>query len=215
MSIRSLVLILVSLFSSVLHAAPVTVSLWTTTGNGTAMWPTGNYSVPGLAITGTSRQDWGNSAVTGYLYLQAYGFSDLHGVSYPNALIGELNIMPVAGNADGVTLFDFDLGSWTGVNRGVETRIYNGDYSRILTQGTTTVGTLKGISTANVFSLNGLRIQFYSPIGSQNAIDNIRIEGGNPLGIAAVPAPAAGWLLVTGLLGIGGIARRRKVMQSI
>ena len=65
------------------------------------------------------------------------------------------------------------------------------------------------IEVPNVFSPNGLHIQFASPIGDQNAIDNIRIEGGDPLGIGAVPAPATVWLLVTGLLGIGGLARRR------
>ncbi len=209
MSLRGLLLICATLISPVLHAAPVTVSLWDTTGNGTALWPFGNFSVSGLAITGTSRQDWGNSAVTGYLYLQAYGFSDLHGVSYPNSSIGELNIMPVAENADGVTLFDFDLGSWAGADRSVATRIYNGDYSQVLTQGTATAGAVKGNFVANVFSPNGLHIQFASPIGDQNAIDNIRIEGGDPLGIGAVPAPATVWLLVTGLLGIGGLARRR------
>ncbi|MDP2323887.1 MAG: VPLPA-CTERM sorting domain-containing protein [Gammaproteobacteria bacterium] len=208
--LRSLFVTGTLLAASLLQAAPVTVNPWNTAGNGSPVWPTGSYEVSGLALTGTSRTDWGNTTVTGYLYVQAYGFSDLHGVSYPNAGVGEVSILPYGGNTDGVTLYDFDLGSWAGASRNVTTTIYNGDYSQILAQGSTPVGAAKGTYIANVFSPNGVRIQFNSPIGDQNAIDNIRLEVGNPLGLTVVPGPAAGWLLATGLLGLGGVARRRQ-----
>lgn len=194
------------------QAAPVTVSPWHTAGNGNITWPGGNWSISGLQLTAIALSDWGNAPQTDWGRVQAYGFSDLGHVTYISSGVGDIGLMPTTGNTSGVTLYDFDLGVWGGTSSNVAVRIYNGDYSQILSQGAMTVGAQHGSFLANVFSPNGIHIQF-SSLTNQVAIDNIRLEGGNPLNIAPVPEPETYAMFLAGLGLMGGIARRRKRQQ--
>lgn len=191
------------------HAAPVTVDVWHTAGNGSILWPFGNYSVTGVELTGYTKDGWGNSTTNGYLVIYALGFSDLHGVGYTGQPAGEIGMLPYSGNTSGISLYDFDLGIWSGLSHDVAVRIYNGDYSQLLSQGTVAVGSAHGTYTANVFSLNGFQIQFAASDSYQIGIDNLRLEVGNPQGFnsAAVPAPGILWLLGGGLLLLLRVAR--------
>lgn len=195
------------------QAAPVTVDPWHTAGNGNIAWPGGNWSVPGLVLSANTLSGWGNATVTGQAVIWAQGFSDLQGTTYiGSGVFADIGLMPLYGNTSGVTLYDFDLGVWGGTSSNVAVRIYNGDYSQILSQGAMTVGAQHGSFLANVFSPNGIHIQF-SSLTNQVAIDNIRLEGGNPLNIAPVPEPETYAMFLAGLGLMGGIARRRKRQQ--
>jgi len=88
--------------------------------------------------------------------IQAYGFSDLHSVSYTSSPVGDIGLMLLAGN---------------------------------------TVGQ---------------QIQFDSSPTSQYAIDNIRLDGGNPLDLTSVPVPTVAWLFGPGMLGLVAVARRHQ-----
>ncbi len=195
------------------QAAEVTVDPWHTAGNYSATWPALNYSVPDLVLSAYSKSGWGNATITDQTAIYAMGFSDLQGVSYTSEPVGDIGLMPLLGNAAGVTLYDFDLGAWAGVNSNVAVRIYNGDYSQILSQGTVAVGAQHGSYLANVFSLNGLHIQFASSLSTQHAIDNIRLEGGNPLNISPIPEPETYAMMLAGL-GLVGLSLRRKQQQA-
>ena len=203
--------LLLTLASASVLAAPVVVDPWHTAGNGNATWPFGNFAVSGLELTAHTRTDWGSAgSFNGQAVIWATNFSDLHGVTYTSQPVGDIGLMPVFGNDDGVTLYDFDLGVWGGTSSNVAVRIYNGDYSQILSQGTVAVGAQHGSYFANVFSLNGIHVQFASG-DVQHAIDNIRIEGGNPLNIAPIPEPETYAMLLARLGLLGAFARRRKL----
>lgn len=201
------------LASASAQAEPVTVNPWHTAGNSSATWPALNYSVPGLVLSAYTKSDWGNASITGQTAIYAYGFSDLHGVSYTSEPVGDIGLMLLPGNSDGVTLYDFDLGSWAGVNSNVAVRIYNGDFSQILSQGSVAVGAQHSSYLANVFSPNGLHIQFSSSLSIQHAIDNIRIEGGNPLNISPVPEAETYAMMLAGL-GLIGLSLRRRQQRA-
>ena len=136
------------------QAMPDAVNPWHAAGNGSATWPSYNYSVPGLELSAFSTSGWGDATTEGYTAIQAYGFSDLHGVSYTSSPVGDIGLMPLAGNTD------------------------------------------------------GQHIQFDSSSASQHAIDNIRLEVGNPLDITALPVPTVAWLFGPGMLGLVAVARR-------
>jgi hypothetical protein len=57
---------------------------------------------------------------------------------------------------------------------------------------------------------DGQQIQFDSSSASQHAMDNIRLEVGNPLDITAVPVPTVAWLFGPGMLGLVAVARRHQ-----
>jgi len=138
------------------QAVPVTVNPVHTAGNGSATWPFYNYSVPSLELSAFPTSGWGNTSSEGYTAtaIQRDGFSELHGVSYTSSPVGDIDLMPLAGNTD------------------------------------------------------GQHIQFDFTPTPQHAIDTIRLEGDDPLGIPAVPVPTVAWLFGPGMLGLVAVARR-------
>ncbi len=83
------------------QAMPDAASSWHAADNGSATWPSYNHSVPGSELSAFSKSVWGNTTTAGYTAIQAYGFSDLHGVSYTSSPVGDIGLMPLAGNTDG------------------------------------------------------------------------------------------------------------------
>lgn len=100
--------LILSVMAMHVQAVPNTVNLWHTASNGSATWPSDSHS--GLELSAFHKSGWGNTTTESDTGIQAYGFSDLHGVSYTSSLIGDIDHMPLAGNTDG-QFIQFDSSS--------------------------------------------------------------------------------------------------------
>jgi hypothetical protein len=104
-----------------------------------------------------------------------------------------------------VTLNSFQLGAWPDMNRTTQVSLLTGSgltlfhIDPFIVSGTTSAN----FSFSGLTSADGIRIQF-GPDGNNVGIDNIDFT------VAAVPIPAAGWLLGIGLVGVCAVSRRRK-----
>ncbi len=190
-------------------AGAVTLDLWYSAGNGTAFGD--NYSVIGSVVQARTASAPGGGNIDGVMAVWALNFSDLHGVTYSSSAYGDIGVLPTG--AAGITLYGFDLGSWDGVDRTPQVRIWNGDYTVELTSPLDiAVGTTHAHYANSIFSANGFHIQF-STVGGNIGIDNLEFDVGNFL---AAPLPAAAWLFGSGLGTFGLISarsmrRRRRV----
>ena len=93
------------------------------------------------------------------------------------------------------------------VNFGINDAITNGQ----LAFGTTTVAGGAGFTTYSLIftaATDAAAYIFFSSFGANNN-DNVGAVLDN-VSLTAVPIPAAGWLLISGLVGLVGVARRRK-----
>ncbi len=90
--------LILSLVALNVQAVPNMLNPWHAAGNGSATWPSYNYSVPGLDIPAFSTSGWGDATSEGYTAIQAYGFSNLHGVSYTSSPVGDIGLVPLADN---------------------------------------------------------------------------------------------------------------------
>ncbi len=194
------------LFVSSGSAGAVTLDLWYTTGNGTSFGD--NYSVSGSVVQARTASAPGSVAgIDGVMGVWALNFSDLHGVTYSGSAYGDIGVLPTG--AIGITLYGFDLGSWDGVDRTPQVRIWNGDYTVELTSPQNIpVGATHAHYTTSLFSANGFHIQF-STIGGNIGIDNLEFDVGN---LVTTPLPAAAWMFVSGLgaLGMASARSRRR-----
>jgi len=133
----------------------------------------------------------------------------------PSLNIGDIGLVPVTYEPHGTTTFGdtfyFSLASTSNVNTNV-TNIALAGF------GFTSLGaTLYDITTSTVVG-SGLNISLVPGTAGNNYLLEVYGNGTSPLGglfggavhVSAVPIPAAAWLLISGLAGIGAMARRRK-----
>lgn len=186
------------------QAAPVVVDPWNSSGNGNV---TGDNfgTAPNLDILYRAKNGWGSAPATDQLRVWALGFSDLQGISYNSDTYGDVAVMPDSGWTQGVSLFSFDLGVYDYATqaRNVEVQIWSGDYTTLLKSKTVNIGASHYSFEANLFSLNGLHIQF-GPYPGYVGIDNITVEAGNTV----IPEPAVFMLYLTGM-GVSVFGLRR------
>lgn len=189
-------------------AAPVVVNPWNTSGNGNV---TGDNfgSVPNLDLIYRSKPTMGTGGYTDQLRVWALGFSDLHGISYATDTYGDVYVKPDDGWTQGVSLFSFELGvyDYATTSRNVQVQIWNGDYTSLLADQTINIGATHHTFQANLYSANGLHIQF-GPYPGYVGIDNISVEAGH-----TVPEPAAASLAMISLCG--GLLSRPRHRKSL
>jgi hypothetical protein len=148
-----------------------------------------------------------NLAAAGPSQLSWWGpsYNDLFGVAWgDNGATSEIYLQPLDGL--GVRLLDFDLGAYANTQSRSQITITTGAGTVLYSSGPITVGVfpgnLRSSYSFNLFSLDGIRIQ-WGPDAFNTGIDNIRFETG------VVPEPSTYALLGAGLLGIGATLRRR------
>lgn len=187
-------------------AAPVLVDPWQSSGNGTIKNDDFG-TVPNMDLLFSGKAGFGAGADADRMYVYALWGTLFH-VSYTTAQVGDVFLRPDAGWTEGVSLYSFDLGTYFGHTETNEVRIYNGDYSALLFQQVVDFAASAITFTPNLSSLNGLHIQFSGTPGYM-AIDNIVVEAGQIFAASAVPVPGALTLLGLGLIGIGGMRRKK------
>ncbi len=185
-------------------ADPTIVDPWHSAGNGAA---TGGFYgvVPNMDLDFYGRATFGSSPNTDQMRVWALWGTLFH-VSYSPVAWADVSLAPDIGWLGGVSLFDFQLGSAFGAAQTSEVRIYNGDYSSLLYQEVVNLGASAVTIAPNLFSENGMHVQFSGDPGFV-AIDNIRVEAGNTV---PAPEPTASVLLGAGLAGIAAFRRRRR-----
>jgi hypothetical protein len=182
-------------------AAPTTVDPWHSAGNGAV---TGGFygTVPNMDLDFYGKATFGNSPNTDQMRVWALWGTLFH-VSYSPVAWADVSLAPDIGWLGGVSLFDFELGSYFGDPQTSQVKIYNGDYSALLYQDVVSLGASAVTITPNLFSANGMHVQFSGTPGYV-AIDNIRVEAGN-----TVPAPEPTTLVLFGA-GLAGMAAFRR-----
>ncbi len=195
-------------------AAPTTVDPWHSAGNGS---PTGtNFgTVPSLDILYSGKDNPGNSPDTAQMVVYALWGTLTH-VSYTDRNWADIGLRPDAGWLGGVSLFSFALGSYLGNTVHSDVRVYNYDYSQLLYQQSVNFGSTAILFTPNLFSANGMHIQFSNEdrLNFPIAIDDITVEAGNTVPQSSVPEPATMGILGLGVLAAGAMRRRRAVSRG-
>lgn len=195
-------------FSTMASAAPITVDPWHSAGNGSATG-TNFGGVPNMDILYSGKDAPGNSPDTAQMVVWALWGTLFH-VSYTGRPWADIGLRPDVGWTGGISLFSFELGSFLGASVGGEVRVYNFDYSQLLFQQSVNYADSAILFTPNLFSANGLHIQFSNddanwPIG----IDNITVEAGNTVPtVQDAPEPASLGLVALGLAAVAGLRRR-------
>ena len=135
------------------------------------------------------------------------GYSGLTNIAYgASGPTAEIFLKPEAGFQ--VTLVGFDLGAWN-KNRSSEVTVLAGAGNSLFSTGPITVSSSSPFHfSPGLTSADGFRIQFGSDTFNV-AIDNIEFRVDALPAITAVPVPAALPLLLSGLVGLGLISRRR------
>jgi len=130
----------------------------------------------------------------------------------PSLNIGDIGIVPVTYQSGSFTdNFYFSLASTSKVDSGVTAVVLAGfGFSSLAAE-------LINTTTSTVVG-SGLNITLPSLTGGDNY--DLRVSGtplaplgglfGGAVHVSSVPVPAAAWLLISGLAGIGALARRRK-----
>jgi hypothetical protein len=205
-AVATALLLIASLNSTT--AAPTTVSPWHSAGNGN---PTGGFygTVPNMYLEFFGKDSFGSSPNTAQMRVWAL-WGTLFQVSYSPVAWADVTLAPNIGWLGGVSLFDFELGSYFGDPQTSQVRIYNGDYSSLLYQDVLNLGASAVTITPNLFSPNGMHVQFSGTPGYV-AIDNIRVEAGNTV---PAPEPSSVVLFGAGVAGIAAFRRRRREMKA-
>lgn len=183
------------------YAVPTVIDPWHSAGNGTIVGS--NYGVPNLTVTFMGKADSGASPNTDQMRVWAL-WGSLYHVTYSPTAWADVGITPNAGWSQGVSLFSFDLGAWQGMPMTTDLKIWNGDYTSLLSSQTVSLGATGVTLSPNLFSSNGFHVQFQS--AGYVAIDNITVEAGNTV---PVPEPETYVLMLAGLGLVGFAARRR------
>ena len=153
----------------------------------------------------------GTRATTGTLLSAGGGFiQSAPGVTFFGQPYSATQATPIMTGAGPV--------SWTGTNA-----LGPWSYNATLTAGQSAVGLLfnwntnNGIAVFEVFNCNDDGSGDACIGGQEGAAGNMQngpFVGQNPnfngVEVSAVPVPAAAWLMASGLLGLVGVARRRK-----
>lgn len=151
-------------------------------------------------------------------------FNDLYGVAINNyfsaAAPAWVDLVPLAEGA-AVNLSRFDLGGYLGQRHNVSVQVFDIGSGAELFSYIGSIGSRGNPAEPGnwgqptefrlaLSSFSGLRIQWADPSVARNtAIDNISFSVGAP-----VPEPATGALLLTGLAGVGWVARRRRGLAA-
>jgi len=157
------------------------------------------------------------------LSLWQVGYGDLTNVAFGNNISLSLNVQLTADPGFVVDLYHFDLAGWNQADYTINAvRVLSGSdtlfsQDNVLVQGADDGGDMHtAFDFAVPLSAEQLVIQIDHgnlAAGMQDniGIDNIRFGQDPP---AAIPIPPALWLFGSALLGLIGIARRKKVSQE-
>ena len=164
--------------------------------------------IPGqLDVTYRTLVGPGNAAVvTSFLTYGSTGQGDLIGVAYAGNVgtyVGEIRLQTNPGYS--ITLTGLDLGLFGGLARETEIRVYDSAYQSIYSSGTFSISSSLTHShfDYSLTSANGLVLQ-WGPNAETVRIDNVSFN------VSAVPEPSVHALMLSGLLVIAYVVRRRK-----
>jgi hypothetical protein len=102
----------------------------------------------------------------------------------------------------GASLTSFSMDIDTNVDTSIE--IYDASGSTLLSSDLVTTGSYQNVYVVSSNGISGFSLSSSSQIEGNTAIDNVIVN------TSVVPVPAAVWLFGSGLIGLIGIARRKK-----
>ncbi len=199
-------------------AAPVSAATYVLDFTGLGVVPDtyGDSSEADLSYRAIDATQFGNVATTNTLQYWTTGYGDLPGALWgtPNPSHGEIRI-EATNASDTVTIASFLAGGWV-ADEALEWYVYDLSFNQ-LSSGTGTAPDLTSVLVSpNTSATGGLIFQwggdawdvgineFTFSVGDPNPTIRVTVDA------PAVPLPAAGWALLTGLGGFAAMRRQAR-----